>query len=210
MGRRTQVNGALGLARALEREEAELFLKLRRACRNAAAYGRTSAIQLARGIGFRASGTYERAFKVQATEAGAILSNTAEHAGIVELGRRPGRKPPPVAVILLWMQEKGMIGRIPGLSARSHIAGAMKFVRADKRIDAGTRRRIRGRVEEGARQQRLSEREQFIMFAWQRARAIAKAIGIRGMKPHWVLGRTTRPIGRFLQAELRRIGRGDR
>lgn len=209
MSRHIQVSGLVGLERALEQEQARLHATLVRTCRSAAAYGRTKAMQLSRAIGFRASGTYERSFIVGVIVNGARLTNTAEHAGIIEWGRRPGRRPPPVGVILQWMMEKGMIPKMPGGSQRSFVARSMKIMRSGT-ADAGTRKRIRGRVEEGARRQRLSEREQFIMFAWRRAWAIAKHIGVHGMKPHWVLGRTTADIKRFLKLELRKIGRGER
>lgn len=207
MSRRIEVRGASGFELALAREAQRVHAGTVRACRNAAAYGRSKAMQLSRAIGFRASGTYERSFVVVPTPDGAILANSSEHAGIVELGRRPGRRPPPVQVILLWMQEKGMIPKMAIPSQRTFVAKAMKIMRQSK-LDAGTRRRIRGKVEENARQQRLTEREQFILFAWNRARKIAKSIGIHGIKPHWVLGRTTVDITRFLRSELRKLRRG--
>ena len=203
----TRVTGMLALERALEAEEKRLRAGMVRACRYAAAYGRTKAMTLARASGIRASGTYERSFVVAATPEGATLANSSEHAGIVEEGRRAGRKPPPVQVILLWMHEKGMIGKIPALNVRSHVAGVMKSLKGDSRYDAGSRRRIRGHVEESARQRRLSEREAFIMAAWRRAWKIAKAIGARGLKGHMILGRTVVDIRRFLKAELRKLKR---
>lgn len=204
MSRRIEVRGAAGFEHAIAHESNRMHANLVRVCRNAAAYGRTKAMQLSRAIGFRASGTYERGFVVVATPTGAILANSAEHAGVVELGRRPGRRPPPVAVILLWMQEKGMIPKMAMGSPRTFVARAMKIMKSSG-LDAGTRKRIRGKVEENARQQRLSEREQFILFAWRRAMKIAKNIGIHGMKPHWVLGRTTADIKRFVRGELRKL-----
>jgi hypothetical protein len=207
MSRRIEVRGPAEFEHAIEHQSNRMYAGLVRVCRNAASYGRSKAMQLSRAIGFRASGTYERSFVVVPTPDGAILANSAEHAGIVELGRRPGRRPPPVQVILLWMQEKGMIPKMSIPSQRTFVAKAMKIARSSG-LDAGTRRRIRGKVEENARQQRLTEREQFIMFAWRRAAKIAKNIGIHGMKPHWVLGRTTADIKRFVRAELPKLRLG--
>lgn len=207
MSRRIEVRGATGFELALARETDRLQRGVVGVCRRAAQYGKTKAMQLSRAIGFRASGTYERSFLVIERPNGAILTNSAEHAGVIELGRRPGRRPPPVAVILLWMQERGMIPKMAIPSPRTFVARAMKIMKSSG-LDAGTRKRIRGKVEENARQQRLSEREQFILFAWRRALKIAKNIGIHGMKPHWVLGRTTADIKRFVSGELRKLKRG--
>lgn len=208
MTRQIQVRGPLGLQRALDAEQKRINAKLHTAARNAAEYGKTKAMQLSRAIGFRASGTYEKGFVTGVTVAGAYLANSAEHAGIIELGRRPGRRPPPVMIILQWMMEKGMIPKMPGLSQKSFVSRALKTMRSVV-PDRASQKRIRGRVEEGARRQRLSEREQFIQFAWRRAWMIAKSIGVHGMKPHWVLGRTTADINRFLRTEIRKIARGE-
>ena len=204
---RVRVNGAAGLTIALMKLEEHAYDHLRRACRAAAVRGRSAAIDIARREGHRVRGDYERGFYVRQTHDGALLGNNAPHAGVLEKGRRPGRKPPPAAVILLWMQEKGMIGKIPGLSARSHIGRAMKIARSTPGVEAGTRRRIRGRVEEGARRQRMSEREQFIMFAWRRALAIAKAIGIRGIRGRFIVARCIPAMGRELKAQVRQFRR---
>lgn len=208
MSKRIQVTGALGLERALDAEQKRLHASLVRLCRSAAAYGRTQAMGLARASGMRVSGTYERSFIVGVVVDGAVLANTAEHADIIENGRRPGARPPPVGVILMWMMEKGLIPKMPGLSQRTFVARALKIMRASPGLDSSTRRRIRGKVEENARAQRQTEREKFILAAWRRAWTIAKNIGRRGMKPRRILGQTVPLIQRYIKTGLRKIGRG--
>lgn len=208
MGNRIEVKGAVGLERALEEEERRLHAGLVRVARNAAAYGRTKAMQIARAEGLRASGTYERSFVVGVTVTGATLTNSSEHAGIVEFGRTPGRRPPPVGVILQWMQDKGMVGRLPNLSVRGRVADMMREAKHDKRLTGADRRRLRGKAEESARQERLSKREKHIMDAWRRAWSIAMAIGRRGIRPRRVLGQTVPHIERFIRQEIRKLTRG--
>ena len=106
------------------------------------------------------------------------------------------------------MQEKGIIGKIPGFSVSSHVAMAMKFSKQDKRFTNADRKRIRGKVEERARQHRLNTREQFILAAWRRARAIAKAIGIRGIRGRFIMARSIPAMGRLIKAEIRQFKRG--
>lgn len=206
MARRQQVK-ADQLARELVKFEEHAFGHVRGIVRRAAVRGREAAIELAGRGGHRVSGDYERGFYIRQTPDGATLGNNAQHAGVLETGRKPGRKPPPVAVILLWMQEKGISGKIPGFSVNSHVAMAMKFSKQDKRFTDADRTRIRGKVEERARQHKLNSREQFILAAWRRARAIAKAIGIRGIRGRFIVARSIPAIGRQIKSELRQFKR---
>lgn len=196
------------LARELAKFEEHAFKHVRGVVRRAAVRGREVAIDLARREGHRVRGDYERGFFIKQTPDGATLGNNAPHAAVLEKGRKPGRKPPPVAVILMWMQEKGLIGKIPGFSVRSHVSMAMKFSKQDKRFSNADRQRIRGQVEERARQHRLNTREQFILAAWRRARAIAKAIGLRGIRGRFFMARSIPAMGRQIKGELRAFKRG--
>ena len=207
MARRQQVKPDQ-LARELVKFEEHAFKHVRGTLRRAAVRGREAAIDLASRGGKRVSGDYVRGFYIRATPDGATLGNNARHAGVMETGRKPGRKPPPVAVILLWMQEKGIIGKIPGYIVNAHVAMAMKFSKQDKRFTNADRKRIRGKVEERARQHRLNTREQFILAAWRRARAIAKAIGIRGIRGRFIMARSIPAMGRVIKAEIRQFKRG--
>lgn len=55
-------------------------------------------------------GTYRRSFRFDDIDGGAIAYNFAPYAAVIEEGRRPGQRPPPVALILEWVKRKG-IGR---------------------------------------------------------------------------------------------------
>lgn len=51
-------------------------------------------------------GNYKRSFATDDTPGGAIFYNSSPYAGIIEEGRRPGSKPPPVDVIAAWLKRK--------------------------------------------------------------------------------------------------------
>lgn len=79
-----------------------------RALRRTARYGATMAVKVSaksRPFRPRATGTYERSFTVVKTPDGAILTNSARHSIFVELGRRPGKRPP-LKAILEWVRIK--------------------------------------------------------------------------------------------------------
>ena len=79
-----------------------------RALRKTARYGATQAVKVSaqsRPHRPRATGTYERSFLVMKVPDGAILTNSAKHSIFVELGRRPGKRPP-LKVIEEWVRIK--------------------------------------------------------------------------------------------------------
>lgn len=51
-------------------------------------------------------GGYRRGWKARATSNGAILMNDAPYSPIIEDGRRPGARRPPLAVIERWAKRK--------------------------------------------------------------------------------------------------------
>jgi hypothetical protein len=53
-------------------------------------------------------GTYRRSLKVEKIERGATVYNSAPHAPIVEGGRRPGSRMPPLDLIAEWVRRKGV------------------------------------------------------------------------------------------------------
>jgi hypothetical protein len=55
-------------------------------------------------------GTYRRSIRTEDIPGGAVMYNSAPHAGVVELGRRPGSRPPPLEVIEAWVHRKGLAG----------------------------------------------------------------------------------------------------
>lgn len=53
-------------------------------------------------------GTYKRSWRFEDIPGGAIVYNFSPHASIIELGRRPGGKMPPLSVIQDWVRRKGI------------------------------------------------------------------------------------------------------
>lgn len=53
-------------------------------------------------------GTYRQSFKFDDTRDGAVAYNFAPYAPIIEYGRRPGQKAPPIDVIAAWVLRKGI------------------------------------------------------------------------------------------------------
>lgn len=191
-----------GLAKALDLEGWKLGARLVQVCRKAAEHGRTRAQMIARQSGMRATGTYERSFIVEDTEDGAIVANTAKHAYFVERGRRVG-KPPPAAVILRWLMDKGAIKRIPvGGTGREGLA------KTPKTLKGRARRIFVGVIKEVASQRRTSKREAYIADCWSRAFAIAREIGKRGVRGKFPIGRSLKDIKSFIRRELAIVRRG--
>jgi len=88
--------------------EREVALAHQKAARfGATAVVRTSAKTSPRP---RASGTYDSAWFVTKLEDGAVLENSAGHAYFVEVGRRPGKRPP-FNPILEWVYQKRLAKR---------------------------------------------------------------------------------------------------
>jgi hypothetical protein len=79
-----------------------------RALRKTARYGATQAVKVSaksKPYRPRATGTYERSFTVIKVPDGAVLTNTARHSIFVEVGRRPGKRPP-LKSIIEWVRIK--------------------------------------------------------------------------------------------------------
>jgi hypothetical protein len=78
------------------------------ALRKTARYGATQAVRMSatsKPYRPRATGTYERSFTVIKVPDGAILTNMARHSIFVEVGRRPGKRPP-LKPIIEWVRIK--------------------------------------------------------------------------------------------------------
>lgn len=54
-------------------------------------------------------GTYRRSFVTEDLPTGAAFYNYAPHAAIIENGRRPGARMPPVLALALWVFRKGIV-----------------------------------------------------------------------------------------------------
>lgn len=53
-------------------------------------------------------GTYRRSFRFDDVKDGAVIYNFAPYAPVLEYGRRPGQKAPPIAAIAAWIERKGI------------------------------------------------------------------------------------------------------
>lgn len=56
-------------------------------------------------------GEYRRSFAAEKVPEGVVLFNSAAYAGVIEYGRRKGRKPPPVKALTEWVLRKGFVGK---------------------------------------------------------------------------------------------------
>ena len=69
-------------------------------------------------------GVYKRSFHAEDIDDGCAFYNDAPYAGVLELGRRPG-KMPPVAILAEWVIRKGLVGkRKAGKAGASQLAAA--------------------------------------------------------------------------------------
>lgn len=95
------------LPRAVSQLERVVYGEILQALRKTARYAETKAVQTARSTRPQplAHGAYMNAWGVQDTPTGAIMGNSAYHSYFVEVGRKPGRKPP-LAPIIDWINAK--------------------------------------------------------------------------------------------------------
>lgn len=70
------------------------------------------------------TGHYKRSWRAERTPSGARVYNLAGYAGVIELGRRAGRKLPPLEQVARWAQRK------MGLSEKDARAAAFPIARA--------------------------------------------------------------------------------
>lgn len=59
-------------------------------------------------------GTYRRGFKVRELADGAMIYNPVAYAPVIEFGRRPGQKMPPIDAIADWVIRKGLVAAARG------------------------------------------------------------------------------------------------
>lgn len=126
-------------------------------------------------------GTYRRSFKTQKLPGGATFYNFAAHAEIIEKGRRPHQKMPPVDVILAWVKRKRIGATFTGPVAKtarafSTIGGRAKAPGARKLAVDAQQRRI--------------------------ALYIARKIGARGLPAHHILEITEQVLSPIVQAAI--------
>jgi hypothetical protein len=110
-------------------------------------------------------GTYRRSFQVDDIPGGSVLYNFAPHAAIIEEGRRPGARMPPVGAIYDWVKRKRIGNAIHG----------------PVQTFAGPRRQGKGNRSD--RQQAITANQMHI------ALMIARKIAARGLPAKRILAR---------------------
>jgi hypothetical protein len=133
-------------------------------------------------------GTYRRSFRFEDVKDGATAYNFAPYAPIIEYGRAPGARMPPVQAIYEWVKRKGIGDSIIGPIQRSR--------RGDQKRIGGvaTRRSDRGHA---------VDKQQ-----WGIALAIARKIKARGLPAYLVLERAAGVIDDAIRAEIDRLLEG--
>lgn len=139
------------------------------------------ALVSAEGRGVVDRGTYRRSFKAADVEGGAVLYNFAPHASIIERGRRPGQKMPPVNLIQEWVRRHNL--------GSSFVGPVQRAVRVRSQL-GGKARSVGGRKGAVEAQQR--------QIAWLIARAIAR----RGMPAHHILDRTVEQLTPIVEKKI--------
>lgn len=172
-----------------------------------AQFGATRGVTHSRRAGIRASGTYEQSFVAHATEAGAVVGNTAEHAVFVEVGRRPGRRPP-LDAILKWLILKGLISlKLPAMSdreARRQISASGKGVTGNV-YGGKQRQRLRAIAKRRVERYKRAVRKKHVMAAMGMAFAVQKKIGARGTTGKRIMRKVHRDVARYVKRELRKM-----
>lgn len=118
-------------------------------------------------------GTYRRSFKASDVDGGVVLYNFAPHAPVIERGRRPNGRMPPVDVIAAWVRRKGI--------GSTFVGPVRQAVRATSAL-GGRKKTVGGRKGAVAAQQRG--------IAFLIARKIAK----RGLPAHHIMDRTVEQL----------------
>ncbi len=120
--------------------------------------------------------TYRREWHFDDTREGASVYNSSPHAGVIEYGRRPGARMPPLAAIEAWVHRKGLV------------LGVTK---------KGKRRRLSSRLTPS---QISGYQAQVRRVAWLIARSIAR----RGLPAHLILETAAKHIDVEIRRALAR------
>lgn len=206
---RVKVRSLVELEQKLRKMTPNVERGLQAIARNGARYGAARGVTHARRAGLRATGTYEQSFVAHETDSGAVVGNTAEHAVFVELGRRPGRRPP-LDAILKWLVNKGLISlKLPRMSdrearrqdyqQRGGVTGEARGGKQRARLRMLSKRRAEA-VKRGAR-------KKAVMAAMGQAFGVQKKIGARGTTGYRIMRSVHKDVSRYVKRELRKLAR---
>lgn len=117
----TVITTARGFPGEVRRQHERIARKIVVATHEIAHRGLVEAVRITNAEGIVDTGAYKRAFRVDDNQKRrstdglrdmrfrkmpAMLINDAPHAAVIEHGRRPGAKPPPLAPIVRWVERK--------------------------------------------------------------------------------------------------------
>ena len=157
------------------------------AARSAGWWAASKAASSTATLGAVASHTFQRSWLSMPVRDGAIVSNKAEHAYFVEVGRKPGRRPPPVSAIMEWLRHKGV--RPTGTVRPPRIVGEVSSAKQRARMRKAIKVRAKADRERPLRR-----------LAW----VIARKIGRKGTTGRFILQRLLPRISARWQSETRR------
>lgn len=130
-------------------------------------------------------GTYRRSWRFEDIPGGAVVYNFSKHAPVIELGRRPGGRMPPLSVIADWVRRKGI-----GL-------------RAGPRQQVTVTRKVNGQVRQVTRTRGFKRRTDAELRSI--AFTVARAIKARGLPAHHILRLASAKLSRVVGGELAKM-----
>lgn len=199
------------MRRALTRLERRAYAEIVRAMRDTARYGESKVVQAAqkaRPFSPIAQRTYVNSWVVKSTGGGAILGNSAYHAYHVEVGRRPGRKPP-LSAILAWADAKNFAAERKPLKKRKKKPGESSRPQLGlKKPGASV---SQGRSTKARRPRKRTFSQAFGSFGGGKDRAlrafafyVQAKIGRRGYRGRYILKSVLPAMGKFLKKSMKR------
>lgn len=204
---RVKVKNLVELEQRLKKLVPSMEKGLRAVALRAARNGATRGVTHARQAGIRATGTYEQSFMAHETKDGAVVGNAAEHAVFVEVGRRPGRRPP-LDAILKWLVNKGLITlKLPRMSdreAKRQLVAKGEGITGE--ANSGKQRaRLRAIGKRRAESHKRGVRKKQIAAAMGFAFGVQKKIGARGTAGRRIMRSVAKDVSRYVKRELRRM-----
>lgn len=129
--------------------------------------------------------TYKRSWRFEDIPGGAVMYNFSGHASIIEDGRRPGGRMPPLSVIADWVRRKGIGLRAGPVQQVTRVVG--------------------GRVITGRRGFNRRSKAELRSIAF----VVARAIKARGLPAHHIMRLAGEKLDVIVQGELAKgLGHG--
>lgn len=166
-----------------------------KALRETARFGVTAVVQRIARAKIVDTGQFLRSFRAKDTKDGAEVTSSEAYAPIIELGRKPGSKPPPLKAIEEWLGRK-LQRRKPRKKGAKKPAVPKKPRSKGKKVDALGRRR---------RKKKKRTPEQRAALKWKaRVWSIRRAIARRGLPAKKPVEKSLPNMRTFLAKELKK------